>query len=175
MKEFAHDPLEEHLTLRPAVTADAAMVFAWRNLPSVVEAASQKGVIAWEEHHGWFAASLRSDARQIFIIHSGGQPAGQIRFDWEGSGQAQVSIYLHPRFTGRGLGVKAIQAGCLKIAQATGVVRVLAWVREDNTPSQSAFRKAGFVRSDPGEVRPGLLCLEFMQAAAPRELIHHPS
>lgn len=165
MKPFCPDPRLEHLALRPAVPADTAMVFGWRNLPSIVEAAAQKGTISWEGHQRWFAESLRGDERQILIIECDGQPAGQIRFDWTGPDEAQISLYLLPAFTGRGLGVKAIQLGCQRMTKATGTVRIVAWVREDNAPSRSAFRKAGFVRSAPGEGRPGLVRVEFFQTA----------
>lgn len=165
MKPFGKDPRDEHLALRPAVAGDVAMVFAWRNLPSIVAAAAHKGTISWAGHERWFAESLRGEARQILIIECDGAPAGQIRVDWTAPDEAEVSLYLLPDFTGRGLGVKAIQLGCQRMAKATGLVRMVAWVRDDNAPSQSAFRKAGFIARGSGEVRPGLGCVEFLQVA----------
>jgi RimJ/RimL family protein N-acetyltransferase len=67
-----------------------------------------------------------------------------LRFDGIASAEAEISVYLLPEFVGRGAGTAAIQGGCELLSRETKVVRVMAWVREENVRSRNAFVKAGF-------------------------------
>lgn len=152
------------IRLRPAAMADSAMVFGWRNLPEIVALGSSQRAVGREEHEAWFAGSVRGDRRSLTIIEQNEKPAGQLRFDWVNPQAAEISIYLLPEHTGRGLGVQAILEGC-KAAWATRPIRqIVAWVREDNVRSRSAFRKAGFHPDRDERHRPGHVCLTLERA-----------
>lgn len=146
--------------LRPAVAEDAATVFGWRNLPFIVALGSTQREVTWEEHLSWFVASVRGTARSLFVIEVDGEPAGQLRFDWLTPVEAEISLYLLPRFVGRGLGVQAIRLGCAQAKTLARCDRVVAWVREENGPSLVAFQRAGFIRADAGFSRTGHVRLQ---------------
>lgn len=139
----------EHVTLRPAVEEDAPMVFRWRNDPFLVARASSGKCVTWEEHMRWFQETLCGNSRKMLIVLVDGEPAGQVRFDRADGAACVISAYLLEPYTGCGLGVIAIRQACEFLFEQWGVKSIVAFVREDNPPSQSAFRKAGF--HDAGE------------------------
>jgi RimJ/RimL family protein N-acetyltransferase len=132
------------LTLRPALLEDSALLFAWRNLPEIVELSTTQRTVTWEEHIAWFAQTLRSDIRLLRLLLWNGQPVGQVRFDRSGIASCQVSLYLLPAFTGRGLGVSALRQACAEVFQQWEVAEIVAHIRAENVRSLSAFAKAGF-------------------------------
>jgi dTDP-4-amino-4,6-dideoxygalactose transaminase/RimJ/RimL family protein N-acetyltransferase len=129
-------------------------IFVWRNLPETIAAASVKKPIAWEDHERWFQESLRGTNRALFIITEDGESIGQLRFDCIAEGEREISIYLIPGYTGRGLGVVALQIGCEHIRLIDPMTRFVAWVRSDNEPSLRAFRRAHFHMDDWSAQRP---------------------
>ena len=147
------------VTLRPAKISDSAMVFGWRNLPAIVALATSQRAVGREEHDAWFAESVRGDRRMLCIVEENQTPAGQVRFDWVNPQEAEISIYLLPERTGRGLGVQAIRESCKAAWAARPVRRIVAWVREENVRSVSAFQKAGFHLHNDDCRRPGHVCL----------------
>lgn len=158
MVQKTYNMREELLRLRPAAIEDAELVFGWRNLPSVVAMGLSQRTVTWDEHLTWFGAAVRGDALRLHIIEFDGKAVGTIRFQDVGTGSFEVSIYLLPEYTGRGLGVCALKRGCCVIFAQSPAQRVLAIVRADNQFSASAFRKAGFmsdraVDADAGFVR----------------------
>lgn len=133
------------LTLRTAHRDDARQVFAWRNDPWIVSLGSSRRTVAWEEHRQWFDAVLADASRLLLIAQADGHNAGTVRIDQAGEDAAVITIYLMQQFTGRGLGVRAIDAACdCAFRQWPALTKILARIRADNTPSQKAFAKAGF-------------------------------
>jgi perosamine synthetase len=132
------------LSIRPASAGDSAIVFGWRNRPEIVVLGSLNRTVSWPEHDAWFAQTVNSEDRRLFLIQHESAPIGQVRFDREGS-DCEVSIYLLDGHAGRGWGPEILVAACTAIGREWPVDRVLAYVREDNAPSLSGFRKAGFL------------------------------
>jgi len=132
------------ISLRPATAADADLVFRWRNDPFILAHGSSQREVHWEEHQKWFAETISSSARRMFIVLEGDSPIGQVRFDRQNRQDCVVSVYLLRAFTGRGWGVRAINRGCTAVFEAWDVERIIACVRMDNPPGRSAFLKAGF-------------------------------
>lgn len=137
------------VVLRAAEEEDARMVFRWRNDPFLVARASSGKCVTWEEHMRWFRETLCGNSRKMLIVLVDGVPAGQVRFDRADGAACVISAYLLEPYTGRGLGVIAIRKACEFLFEHWGVTSIVAFVRVDNGPSQSAFRKAGF--HDAGE------------------------
>ncbi len=141
------------ISLRPATTADAELVFGWRNDPFILVHGSSRREVGWEEHKKWFADTISSGTRQMFIVQDGDRLIGQVRFDRQ-EHDCVVSVYLLRAFTGRGLGVRAISLGCAAIFEAWEVARIVACVRRDNPAGRSAFLKAGFREADASGMCP---------------------
>jgi RimJ/RimL family protein N-acetyltransferase/SAM-dependent methyltransferase len=139
------------LLLRLARPDDAMRLFEWRNDPWIVERSTSQKEVLWSEHAAWFERSLATpEERLIFIIESksAGQAVGLVRFDRTGRNDAVISVYLLQAFTGRGWGPQAIRQGCATAFSTwNNLRRMIAHVRADNRPGQSAFAKAGFVAS----------------------------
>lgn len=56
------------ITLRPMMTADREMVYAWRNRPEVARYMYTDHTIAPEEHERWFARTLEDPRKRYWII-----------------------------------------------------------------------------------------------------------
>ena len=133
------------IRLRRAQLEDCRLIFEWRNLPEVVARGSSQSAIAWEDHQQWFARVHRNERHLLWLILEDENPVGQIRFDRLDEASARVSIYLHPNFTGRGLGILALQTGSTAAFRSWPEVRQIeALIRNDNQPSIRAFAKAGY-------------------------------
>lgn len=138
------------VTLRPATIADAELIFRWRNDPAIVRVGSLQREVGWSEHMTWFAESISSQERQIFVIERDGAAIGQVRLDRMREPECVISIYLAGEFTGRSWGISAINEACEIAFQRWTIDSVLACVRADNHAGQSAFRKAGFREAKAG-------------------------
>ena len=156
-KEFSTDPIERlefyhkitpWVTLRKAVAKDREMIFGWRNIGELVALSRSGKSVTWEEHCKWFRSVLSRDDTLLFIVSLKGIPIGQVRFDREDDRRFEVSIYLLPQYTGKGLGVLALKTACRLAFRRVNVHEIRATIRADNALSISAFKKAGFSQSE---------------------------
>jgi RimJ/RimL family protein N-acetyltransferase len=161
------------VTLRPAAAGDADMVFGWRNDPFLVERASSQKCVTREEHVRWFQETIAGASRKMFIVVIHGVAAGQIRFERIDAETCSISVYVLERYTGRGFGVEAIRQGCAIVKREWPVSRLLAYVRQDNVPSQIAFRKAGFEISE-SNARPNHVTLVSRRVVEPAAAVATP-
>lgn len=136
------------LKLNPVCQDDAATLFQWRNDPSIIARGSSQRGVTWEEHSKWFNETVQKINRIMYLILLEDMPIGQVRFDFELNASATVSIFLLSPYTGKGLGVAALQKACLEIFAQCPIEQVHAFIRSENTQSINAFKKAGFVLSD---------------------------
>lgn len=136
------------LQLRAATLDDSKMLFDWRNHPTIREVSTQSAPIAWEAHKQWFQKVMKDADRLVFIAEQEDQPIGVIRFDIERN-NAEVSLYLSPDLTGRGLGIRLLLQGEQQLLQERPEVdRILATVLEGNEASHNLFRRCGYDRAN---------------------------
>ena len=135
---------QTNIHLRPASHEDCDLLFKWRNLPEIINLSSSRRKVSHAEHKFWFQSVLENSNKLIFIIEEGGLPVGQIRFDINIDGEAEISIYLIPGQGGRGIGGFAISIGCDLLSDQNNVKKIVANIRSDNSHSISAFTKCGF-------------------------------
>jgi len=142
------------ITMRRATPADAHDVFEWRNDPQTRQASISQGMVDWDAHQTWFANSLQSAGRHLYIAQetapgSGATSVGIVRFDRsDDSDLVEVSINVSPGHRGRGIGAAILQAGLDALRDETGMLPPLsAIVRADNVASLRLFEGAGFVES----------------------------
>lgn len=131
------------VTLRPALESDARRLWEWANEPTTRQVSFCPDAIPWENHLRWLARMFEDDNRRLFIIQSGGDDIGQVRFDREGRG-ATISLGLAPTARGRGLGPRAARHGAARVLLDGWADSVLALVKPDNEASIRTFRRAGF-------------------------------
>lgn len=147
MKPASSAPVE----LRPATFEDATRLFVWRNLPEIVVQGKSRSTVSWEEHQSWLADVLQSENHLLCIALLESDPVGQIRFHRLDEHWADASIYLHPDYTGRGLGPEVLRLGCQRAAERWPEVSLRAVVRADNRRSISTFIKSGFKPLEKGD------------------------
>jgi perosamine synthetase len=132
------------VALRRARATDVDLTFAWRNRPDIIRFGLSGRSVDWDEHRQWFAETLREHERLLLVVEAEGGQIGQVRFDWEDDYTCEVSIYLLPEWTGRGLGVVALRNACAEALTVRKTTRIFARIKHDNLASLSAFRRAGF-------------------------------
>lgn len=135
------------VTVRPASMADCDFVFEWRNAPSTREFFFDPAPLRLEDHRHWFDRSLADPARVILIGRRNEDSAdfGVLRYDLREE-IAEVSIYLAPGATGRGLGPRLLEEGRSWLEQHHPEIREIhARVIPSNQASISAFKAAEFV------------------------------
>jgi len=139
------DEMWPRINLRPARREDARLLWRWFNDPTVRQASFSEGAIGWDQHVRWLDDRLSDpDTRLFLAVSADDRPLGQIRFDRDGS-EARVSFSLDAGARGSGLSAPAIRLGVSAILDAwPDVSKVVALVRVENTPSNRAFRTAGF-------------------------------
>jgi UDP-2,4-diacetamido-2,4,6-trideoxy-beta-L-altropyranose hydrolase len=140
------------LQLRPATTADEALLLRLANDPLVRANSFSPEPIAPADHQRWFQAGL-ADANRLQLIARDAQgcPLGQIRFDRqpppvaEGPCQALIDLSLDRCVRGQGLATELVRLGLQAMQQHWGPgTEVVAEVLAGNTASQATFAKAGF-------------------------------
>ena len=89
---------------------------------------------------------IKSKKTKMFILESGSLPIGQIRFDLKKNKTAKIDYSLDSIVRNRGWGKKLINLGIKKIYK-TGVRKISADVRHENTKSIAIFKKLGFLEN----------------------------
>jgi phosphinothricin acetyltransferase len=101
-----------------------------------------------EQREGWFLEH-RADTRPIWMIETGNRKTvGWISFGtFYGrpaySKTAEISIYLHEDFRGKGIGFLAL-AHTIQTAPRLGIETLMGFIFEHNIPSINLFKKSGF-------------------------------
>ena len=132
------------ITVRVASQEDSEKLFQWRNDPTIRVVSRNSGVITWEDHQEWFAATLQSPDRLLLIGQREEGPVGVVRFDIQDDG-AEVSIYVVPHVKESGLGRDLLQnAERWFAANRPGVGKVRAQVLGANARSHRLFLGADY-------------------------------
>jgi RimJ/RimL family protein N-acetyltransferase len=132
------------LSVRKARETDVQQFLDWRNDPAVVAASFTPGLIAKSDHEPWFMRKLSSNDCALYVVEHDSIPAGQVRFDIDGS-SATINYSLDAAFRGRGLATASVsKAIAVFRAENTDVTRLIAYVKADNPASCRVFEKLNF-------------------------------
>jgi RimJ/RimL family protein N-acetyltransferase len=142
------------ITFRSASLDDSHDLFGWRNDPLTRAASGSQDPVSRSEHDRWFAASLASARRWIYIAVDTADETrvGMCRFDLDDDGDsAEVSINLDPARRGTGLAYPVLEGAIARFRSDTGsAIELTATIRATNEASARTFRKAGFVLASSG-------------------------
>jgi len=139
-------PSTGELKLRPATFDDCRLLWEWANDPVVRACSFDTASISWDEHVNWFRQRLDSPRSLLYIIiNDRGVPIGQVRFDLDSAGNAEVGISIAAAERTQGYGGTALRLACQRVARESGIGKVLAHIKEDNSASIGAFSEAGFI------------------------------
>ena len=132
------------LSVRKARESDMQQFFDWRNDPAVVAASFTPGKIAMSDHEPWFMRKLSGDDCSLYVIEHDSTPAGQVRFDIEGS-RATINYSLDEAFRGRQLATASVSTAIASFrAEHADVTTLIAYVKADNPASCRVFEKLNF-------------------------------
>ena len=146
--------LQGSISLRPAASADEALLLHWANDPQVRANSFTMETISSHDHHHWFHQGL-SDSNRLLLIASTaeGCPIGQIRFDRQFTGthglssEAKLTLSLDRSARGQRLASELVRLGLQAMYQRWGSgVDAVAEVLSTNTSSNACFSRVGFIR-----------------------------
>jgi RimJ/RimL family protein N-acetyltransferase len=150
------------IELRPATTADEALLLGWANDPTTRAAGFRPAPIRADEHRRWLATRLGSRTARLYIGMRGDDPVGQVRLERDDDGRVEVSISVAPEVRGAGIG-RALLAAALEAGRRDATLRPTAFVariRPGNAASIALFAGADFRQVATIEVE-GLTCLVY--------------
>jgi len=134
------------IILRKATIDDLELTFTWRNaIENRRYCLASSELIAKETHINWFNKILVDKSRYLLIAEIDNQPIGVLRYDIINNA-AEISIYLKPGYTGKGIGTSLIEIGTKWLKNSEpNVNRLIANIAIENIASQKAFSKAGYI------------------------------
>lgn len=120
--------------------------FLWflRNQSDVYKYSRKNRAVSWKEHIEWVLPVILGIApKDIFIIKNLRIPVGQIRFDYKGKNEANVSISVLKKFRGKGFAKKAFKK-VIKKFKTQKTKKLIAEIHKNNLNSIKFFEKLDF-------------------------------
>ena len=145
------------LFLRPAQTADAPMLWQWRNDPVARANSFDSQAVPWRTHVAWLEQKLHCSDCRIWLLESDQQVVGQIRYERRGD-LAEASFIVAPSQRGKGFGTALLNLSSRLACNELDVERLIGVVKADNKPSSKAFMRAGYAQQ---ATQPGSRTLTF--------------
>lgn len=131
--------------VRLATADDAPVVWPWRNCESTRRYFFDPSPVSLDTHIEWWNRSLADSRRALLIGFSEERALGVVRFDFDSSESAVISIYLDPEMAGRGMGRALLFAGLNWLrGNHPETSAVSAEILPENFASLRVFQAAGF-------------------------------
>lgn len=133
------------LRLRPVERGDRRLLWEWANDSDVRAFAFHPQPIPWEDHVRWFDQKFASPQCFHFLaLDHQDVPVGQVRFDVEDGGEAEIHVTVARHFRGCGYGSALLRLAAERLFRETQVRTIRALIQPQNTASLHAFEKAGW-------------------------------
>ena len=131
------------VSLRPVGPDDRRLVWEWANDPAVRDAAWDRRPISWEDHCRWWEGEGAA-TRHHYLAEHAGRPWGQVRFDVDARGVAEVDVSVAEHCRGHRAAAPLIRAGVRRLFADTDAGTVRSSIRLVNRRSVAAFLAADF-------------------------------
>jgi UDP-2,4-diacetamido-2,4,6-trideoxy-beta-L-altropyranose hydrolase len=155
----------DSLSVRLVGDEDCKLLWEWANDPVVRASSFSSEPIPWDDHVAWFRGKLTDrDCHILVAVDAAAVPAGQIRFDKRGAGDADVDITVDGRLRGLGYASRLIDLGANWAFAEWGLMRLNAFVRPENVASAKAFEGSGFKRMETVTVK-GQIATRYVRTA----------
>ncbi len=149
-ERIARRLISDQFTFREADTTDSEQILSWRNEPGARAASFQPDPVVLDEHQTWLRKTLASNLVDLWIVEFDDQPIGQVRFDFDPSGdEATVSVSLDHQVRGKNWGTTIIESACRSVFLNDDVETIVALIKPENIASINAFGNAGFIDQAP--------------------------
>ena len=133
------------LKIRSEAADDCRLLWQWANDPEVRNASFSSDPIGWEEHVDWFRSKRQDPQCRMYILSDkNDRPVGQVRFELQDDGTAEVDISIALEQREHGYGAQALRLACACFFSTADAAQAVAYVKPDNLPSLRAFANAGF-------------------------------
>ena len=132
------------VTIEKALPSDARAEFEILYHPEINEsvASGNRNQVSFEEHDQWFQDRyFTSGDNHCFVLKAAAGIVGYCRFDGEASGSYKISLAIHPRHQGQGLGSRLLAAALEKMGSGK---KYTAVIHQSNATSLALFKKFGF-------------------------------
>ena len=130
------------LKVRRCATKDMKLLYNWSNDKLVRSQSFNSNKITIEEHEKWFADKMKNEKSLILINEFENKPVGLVRFELESS-NSLIGILIDKSCRGKGLSsimlIKSTEEYFASFSKP-----ILAYIKEGNTTSLKAFKRAGF-------------------------------
>lgn len=132
------------IKLRKVQESDCKLLWEWANDPVVRENSFSREKISWEDHCRWFKYKLSQDGSIIYIAEYQNMKIAYFRAE-KVDDNVVISICIAPEFRGLGLATYLITLGTNELFKSNFSRKVVAFIKENNYASISAFLNAGYL------------------------------
>ena len=133
------------LYIREVKEEDSEQILTWRNNPEIFKYLLTPKPVDRTEHISWFKSILDNKTVKFFVAFLGEDPCGTIRFDMLGNfKEAEVGIYIDPKFFGKGIGLNLLKLGEEEIKKTFDLKKIQARVLNENIASKKMFLKNNY-------------------------------
>ena len=128
------------IVLKHATNEDIRQVYDWQCLSETRRYALNPKIPTWKEHRVWMKNKLKSSKDFFYIVCYDAQQVGVVRLDNVSSSSFVISIFIAPKYHGKGLAKRALAA--IDILHPS--IEISATVLKENIASQALFLAAGY-------------------------------
>lgn len=133
------------LHFRLAGESDVDLYYEWANDILVRQNSFNQNPVTYENHVKWFHSKLTSKECFFYLFMNGeNRPVGQVRIDKKGD-EVIIGVSIDEAFRGKSLGVEMIEKSSLDYLQKHPFETLVAYIKVENTASNTIFKKAGFI------------------------------
>lgn len=144
-----HAPSASAPVIIHAVTLwDAPFLYEVASEPTVRSQSLDPTPPSPESHDAWIRAFLADREQFGWVVLSQHEKAAVVRLRKVGPLAAMISVAVHPRFRGRGIGTAAVYQATLYATNRDWMV--IASVKPENWASRKMFTTCGYVEVGPG-------------------------
>jgi RimJ/RimL family protein N-acetyltransferase len=130
------------IKLRKAAKEDVNLIFDWSNDDLVRKQSYSSDKIELKNHIKWYNSKYQDPKSLFLILELRNKPFGLVRFDIQKE-NAIVGVLIGSNYRGKGLSINSLILACSEYFKSNDQP-ILAYIKETNKASISAFGKAGF-------------------------------
>lgn len=132
--------------LREVSMRDCELLYHWVNEKGVRENAFNSKYVSYDDHFLWMEKKLKDSRVKMYIAYFDKKAVGQIRIEFDVSGDGEIDYSIDPKYRGKGYGSMLLLmiADKLKKEKYLSYKRLVGKVKFENTPSKKAFLNAKF-------------------------------
>jgi RimJ/RimL family protein N-acetyltransferase len=130
------------INFRPVKPSDCDLLFNWANDPITRKNSYNSNEINYNDHVLWFNKNI-SDNWYIFYDELN-SPVGIVRFDFKNN-EWIIGISVDANHRGKGYASEMIELAVNNFINKSSVLKISAYIKEENLISKKSFNKAGFV------------------------------